>query len=112
MPNRYGVNLFPPSKKMGGGSSLQNPFQSVRQSPQGSDARGVGLRCESVTLPYKPLNHTGLKHLWSTRYRRWCNICRGMQCPLHRSDLEERVFFENGRQLSAANWNVDTTTII
>ena len=52
-PNRYEVNLFPPSTgKLGVASSIMNTAASViGQSPQGGDARGIGLRCESVTLP-------------------------------------------------------------
>ena len=97
-PNRYEVNLFPPSSgKIGAGSSLLNAAASViGQSPQGGDARGVGLRCESVTLPGINLATAQDTNVYGpTR-----DIVEGVTYAEEvamtfaaSSDLEERVFF-------------------
>ena len=112
-PNRYEVNLFPPSTgKLGVASSLMNAFASViGQSPQGGDARGVGLRCESVTLPGINLSTVQDANIYGpTR-----DIVEGVTYAEEvamtfqaSSDLEERVFFENWQRAAfdPQTWNV------
>ena len=99
-PNRYEVNLFPPSAgKIGAGSSLQNPFQSViGQSPQGGDARGVGLRCESVTLPGINLSTIQDSNIYGPTRDIVDGVTYAEEVAMSfaaSSVLEERVFFEN-----------------
>ena len=112
-PNRYEVNLFPPSTgKLGAASSILNAAASViGQSPQGGDARGVGLRCESVTLPGINLATTTDSNIYGpTR-----DIVEGVTYAEEvamtfqaSSDLEERVFFENWQRAAfdPQTWNV------
>ena len=112
-PNRYEVNLFPPSAgKIGGGSSLQNPFQSViGQSPQGGDARGVGLRCESVTLPGINLSTIQDSNIYGPTRDIVDGVTYAEEVAMSfaaSADLEERVFFENWQRASfnPQTWNV------
>ena len=112
-PNRYEVNLFPPSTgKLGVASSIMNTAASViGQSPQGGDARGVGLRCESVTLPGINLATATDSNIYGpTR-----DIVEGVTYAEEvamtfaaSSDLEERVFFENWQRAAfdPQTWNV------
>ena len=112
-PNRYEVNLFPPSTgKIGAGSSLQNPFQSViGQSPQGGDARGVGLRCESVTLPGINLSTIQDSNIYGPTRDIVDGVTYAEEVAMSfaaSSDLEERVFFENWQRaaFNPQTWNV------
>jgi hypothetical protein len=112
-PNRYEVNLFPPSTgKLGVASSIMNTAASViGQSPQGGDARGIGLRCESVTLPGINLATATDSNIYGpTR-----DIVEGVTYAEEvamtfsaSSDLEERVFFENWQRAAfdPQTWNV------
>ena len=96
--------MFPPSAgKIGAGSSLQNPFQSViGQSPQGGDARGVGLRCESVTLPGINLSTIQDSNIYGPTRDIVDGVTYAEEVAMSfaaSSDLEERVFFENWQKM-------------
>jgi hypothetical protein len=105
--------LFPPSAgKLGAASSILNAAASViGQSPQGGDARGVGLRCESVTLPGINLSTATDSNIYGpTR-----DIVEGVTYAEEvamafqaSSDMEERVFFENWQRAAfdPQTWNV------
>ena len=112
-PNRYEVNLFPPSSgKIGAGSSLLNAAASViGQSPQGGDARGVGLRCESVTLPGINLATAQDTNVYGPTRDIVEGVTYAEEVAMSfqaSSDLEERVFFENWQRAAynPQTWNV------
>ena len=112
-PNRYEVNLFPPSAgKIGAGSSLLNAAASViGQSPQGGDARGVGLRCESVTLPGINLATAQDTNVYGPTRDIVEGVTYAEEVAMSfqaSSDLEERVFFENWQRAAynPQTWNV------
>lgn len=112
-PNRYEVNLFPPSTgKLGVASSIMNTAASViGQSPQGGDARGIGLRCESVTLPGINLATATDSNIYGPTRDIVEGVTYAEEVAMSfsaSSDLEERVFFENWQRAAfdPQTWNV------
>lgn len=112
-PNRYEVNIFPPSTgKLGLASSLTNMAASViGQSPQGGNARGIGLRCETVTLPGINLATIQDPNIYGPMRDIVEGVTYAEEVALTfqaSSDLEERVFFENWQRaaFNPQTWNI------
>jgi hypothetical protein len=112
-PNRYEVNLFPPSTgKTGASSSLMNMSASLMGDPQGGgNGRDVGLRCESVTLPGINLATATDSNIYGPTRDIVEGVTYAEEVAMTFSastDLQERVFFETWQKqaYNPDTWNV------